>query len=180
MLRRILLITFVIVPAIFTTLSNAQETTGSSKKVLVIRQAKEDSSAAVAVEGFLEGDVFSAKVTVRIEEATPDISSILLVGPNIGRMGPTSIKSLYATTEVEEPYQTTTVGGFVSFGDQTKSRQLKGRVTRKLAEYRIPAGQIEPNGEYQLWVRRENQSQNGRVDTYRFDLTELPRCANSK
>jgi len=173
MLKKLLLPLIMVIMAYPAVISRAQGPE-DAKRILVIREAKEDPEAAVAVEGVLEEDIFKVRVTVRIERATPNIYSMLLVGPNIGRMSPDSIKSLYATLEKEEPYSTKRRGAFISFGDDAKSKQLKGRVSRKLAEYRIPADKIKPDGDYQLWIRVESSKQRGRIATYRFDLENFP------
>jgi hypothetical protein len=166
------------ITAVFIAITACALETDATERIRVIREAKEDSEAAVAVEGFTEKDIFSVKVTVRIEGATPNIYSVLLVGPNLGRMSPTSIESLYAVTEQEEPYQTIMRGAFISFGNDAKSKSLQGRVTRKRAEYRIPAGTIKPEGDYQIWVRVESSKKRGRITTYRFDLEEFPELFN--
>lgn len=146
----------------------------SAERIPVIRQATEDSELSVAVEGYLRGDIFEVKVSVRIVGATPAIESVLLVGPKIGRMGPVAIKTVYATEEEEVPYETATRGAFISFGTEPKNKKLKGRVARKLAKFRVSSDKILPDKKYRLWVKVENTKKRGRIRTYKFDLDELP------
>lgn len=152
---------------------------GEDTVIPVIRQAMEDQEAAVAVDGNLSEGAFQVKVTARIYDATPNIYSILLVGPNLGRLSPSAAKSLYATGEEEAPYETTTRGGLIDFGSKTKEKNLQGRVVRKLAKFTISPEQILPGKEYELWVRVESSASRGRISTYRFNLENFPELVNS-
>ena len=60
-----------------------------AEKVLVIRAAKEDLTAAVTVDGYLMGNLFDVKVSAWMQGETPKITNVLIVGPGVGQGRPT-------------------------------------------------------------------------------------------
>ena len=148
----------------------------SEEKVLVLRQAREERGGAAMVEVHLVGNVLEAKVSIRMFRTKPKIANVILVGPKIGRMSPTSIKEILATLEDEAPYETIKRGGFITFDENKKTKDLQGTVVRKMFKFKIPPEKIIPGGKYQLWVKSKEEGYNrrGKRLSYKFDLEKLP------
>ena len=138
--------------------------------LLVTRQAMQDSLAAVGIEAYLQDDIMQVKVTVKMKGTKPKIYDVLFEGKGIGRLSPIEIDQLYASTEEEPPYETTKRGGFISFGDKTEKKKLKGRTVRKLVSFRIPNEKILPDRTYFIIVKVEDTNKRGKVKRYRFGI----------
>ena len=89
-----------------------------------------------------------------------------------------TMKQLYATAEEEEPYETDKRGGFITFSEDSETKKLKGRTSRKLITFKIPPDKIMPEKKYDLKVKIEGSDKRGRTSTYRFELKGLYELIN--
>ena len=151
--------------------------TSASEKQLVIRQAKEDSKGAAAVEAYLDGDVMEVKASVRMTEGRPTVENVIIQGTKLGTIVPVTVKQIYASGQEEPPYETTTRGGFISFNPGAKSKRLKGGVSRKLATFNIPKDKIVPGGKYYIKVKINSAKQSagkpGKSTRFKFDISNI-------
>lgn len=146
----------------------------AQKRILVIREAKQHKETTAAVKAYLIDDVLEVTVIARMYATKPRIYNVIVVGPKLGRMSPTTRKTLVPTVEGEEPFPTTERGAFISFGERTKTKEAKGTLTEELLEFKLPPEKIRPGKKYQLWVRVESMQRGGEIEGFKFDLKDLP------
>jgi len=149
----------------------------AAHKELVIRQAMEDSKGAAAVEAYLEGNILEVKVSARMTGNRPSVENTTLNGPGIGVLIPDMVKTVYASLEEEAPYETSKIGGFISFVSNKSNKKLKGGVSRKLFTFVIPVDKIRENGKYYLRVKINSEKQKsgsaGKRTDFKFYLDDL-------
>ena len=145
---------------------------------LLLRQAQEDSKGAAAVEAYLDGNVLEVKVSVRMLEGRPTVDNVTLNGPKLGSLVPADIKQVYASIEKEPPYETIEKGGFISFDSETKSKNLKGGVSRKLVTFVIPKEKMLDGKQYYIRVKvnsaKQSSGKAGKSTDFKFYLDKLP------
>jgi len=112
-----------------------------------------------------------------VKRVRPSIENIILIGPGIGRLIPADIKQVYASAEVEPPYETAGRKGFISFGKNKATKKIKGGVTRKLATFVIPIEKIKKHKEYHIRVKVNSAKQvagsAGRSTSFNFDVSKI-------
>jgi hypothetical protein len=147
----------------------------SNKRILVIRQAKQDRKTTVAVEAYLINDILEVTVIARMYAAKPRIYNVILVGPKLGRISPKTRKTLLSTIEEEAPFPTSERRGFISFSKKTKNKKAKGTLTKELVKFEIPTEKIIPDRRYQLWIKVESMRKGGKIQGFKFNLENFPK-----
>ncbi len=175
MLMRILILLSVAVLLFVTAPLAFTEDNSGDNKILILREAKEDSKATVAVEAYLIEDILEVKVIARMEREKPRIYNVIVVGPKIGRVVSEAREVLFPAMENEEPFPTKEREGFLSFDDKKKDKEAKGTLTKELLRFKIPREKIIKGKRYQLWVKIESMKSGGKSNStsFKFDLENL-------
>ncbi|MBU1912407.1 MAG: hypothetical protein KKB22_02575 [Candidatus Omnitrophica bacterium] len=142
----------------------------SSEPIMVLREAKESGTNSAAVEAKLIDDIMEVKITARIYGSKPRIYNALIVGPKLGRLSIESKEVLTQTPGEEAPYPTTERKAFISFAPSSKTKALKGTLTRELVRFKIPKDRIVRGKIYKLWVQIESMQSGGSYRTFEFEL----------
>ncbi|MBN2120552.1 MAG: hypothetical protein JW734_05815 [Candidatus Omnitrophica bacterium] len=146
-----------------------------SERLLVIRQAKELKNTMVGVEAYLIEDVLEITVEARMRQERPKIIDVAFLGGGLRKIHYKSREVIPPSVEDEdaELYPVTKLDGLVMFGDRTKLKELKGKLTKELFKLRIPSDKIKPAKRYQLWVEVESPKATRNLK-FKFDLEDLP------
>lgn len=180
MKRTLFLITIIGVLAVAALFSYAQDEDVAGRNLL-IRQAKERQDTAVAVEAYLIGDILEVTIVAKMYAARPRIYNAILVGPRLGRISPKARQTLYPKAEDEELiFLTTDELGSIRFTKKTKQKEVKGTLTKELAQFKIPTDKIMPNKRYQLWIKVESMQGPGQRESFKFDLKNLSKLISEK
>ena len=146
----------------------------------VWREAVDIKGNIVAIDISLVGeDLLEAKVTGFMEQERPRLKNILLVGPGVGRLSPTTRKTILAGLEEDEPYPTRRSGLLVL--NQGSKRTAKGTLTRERCQFTLPLEKMREKiikkgkkAHYEFWVFLESSNRGGDFLRFKFDLDPLP------
>ena len=137
----------------------------------------------VTVEAYLSGDVLEAVVGARMPSERPKITGFYLTGPGLGKIH-------YASREVvppsiddqdEDPFPVTKVDGLIMFGDRTKEKTPKGRLTKEAFKLKVPGQKLKTGKRYELVIGVESREKAQRIPKFKFylkDLSELYQSNN--
>ena len=146
------------------------QTEDYSQEKLIIREGKQFKKNAVAVEGYLIGDIFEVKVEARMHAERPKIHSVFLKGAGIGRLSYTTREDVPVSIEEEDPYEVNTKRTMLS-RKKTKVKRLKGAVTKELFKFKLPTDKFVAGKPYQLWVEIISKTRGGGApQKFKFDL----------
>lgn len=159
--------------------SFSEEATEPKETIPVVREAVKIKEDIVAVDLSLAGEVLEAQVTGFMEQERPKLSNVLLVGPGVGRLSPTTRRTVRAGLDTEPPYPTRRSGFLVLH--QGSEREAKGTLTREHLQFILPLQKmretIEKKGgkaHYEFWVLLESATRGGKIIRFKFDLDKLP------
>ncbi|MFC1514594.1 hypothetical protein ACFL5X_01665 [Candidatus Omnitrophota bacterium] len=142
------------------------------EKILVVREGKQLKKTTVTVEGYLVDDILDVTVGVRMPSDRAKINKFYLTGPGLGKIH-------YAARTVvppsvddvdEEPFPVTKVDGMIMFGDRTREKTPKGRLTKESFQLKVPIDKIKPGKRYELVVDVESQEKAQRIPKFKFHL----------
>jgi len=146
----------------------------------VHREAIDIQGDIVAVETSLVGeDLLEAKVTGFMKQSRPRLENIVLMGPGVGRLSPTTRQVLRAGLEKDPPYPTKRSGLLVM--NQGSERTAEGALIRERCQYQLPLEKvreaIRKKGEkarYEFEVKMTSANRGGNFKRYEFSLETLP------
>ena len=146
----------------------------------VHREAINLQGDIVAVDISLVGEnLLEAKVTGFMKQTRPRLENVILTGPGIGRLAPTTRQVLRAGLEEDPPYPTKRSGLLVMH--QGSKQLAEGTLIRERFQYELPAEKmrqvIQKKGgksRYEFVVTMTSANRGGDFKRYTFDLEELP------
>ncbi len=155
----------------------------AEEPVPVWREAVDVQGSIVGVDVYYVGEnMLETKVIGFMQRTRPKLKSILVVGPGVGRLGPTTRKTLLAGLEKDPPFPTRHSGVIdMSEGSETVAG---GTLSRERIQHLLPVEEMREEIEklrkkgkdahYEYWVYMESQQRGGEVLRFKFDLDKLP------
>ena len=146
----------------------------------VHREAINIQGDIVAVDIFLVGeDLLEAKVTGFMKQTRPRLENVILMGPGVGRLAPTTRQVLRAGLEEDPPYPTKRSGLLVMH--QGSKQLAEGTLIRERFQYELPIEKmregIQKKGRkanYEFVVTMTSANRGGDFKRYTFELETLP------
>ena len=147
----------------------------------VHREAINIQGDIVAVEISVVGEeLLEAKVTGFMKQTRPRLENVILMGPAVGRLAPTTRQVLRAGLEEDPPYPTKRSGLLVM---KQGSKQLaEGTLIRERFQYELPVEKMRQvirkkggKAKYEFAVTMSSANRGGDFKRYTFDLEELPK-----
>lgn len=146
----------------------------------VHREAINIQGDVVAIDISLVGEeLLEAKVTGFMKQNRPRLENVILVGPGVGRLAPTTRQVLRAGLEQDPPYPTKR-SGLIAMNQGNEQLQ-QGTLIRELFQYQLPVEkmreQVRKKGgkaNYEFWVMMSSANRGGDFKRYTFELEALP------
>ena len=146
----------------------------------VHREAINIQGDIVAVDISLVGeDLLEAKVTGFMKQTRPRLENVILTGPAVGRLAPTTRQVLRAGLEQDPPYPTKRSGLLAM--NQGSKQLAEGTLIRELFQYQLPVdkmkNEIRKRGKratYEFVVTMASANRGGDFTRYTFELEKLP------
>ena len=146
----------------------------------VHREAINIQGDIVAVDLSLVGeDLLEAKVTGFMKQTRPRLENVILMGPAVGRLAPTTRQVLRAGLEHDPPYPTKRSGLLAM--NQGSKQLAEGTLIRELFQYQLPADKMKneirkkgKRAKYEFVVTMASANRGGDFTRYTFELEKLP------
>ena len=154
---------------------------GEKQVQAVHREAINIHGDIVAVDLSLVGeDLLEAKVTGFMKRSRPRLDNVILIGPAVGRLAPTTRQVVRAGLEQDPPYPTKRSGLLVM---KQGSKQLaEGTLIRERFQYELPAEKMRQairkkggKARYEFVVTMSSANRGGDFKRYTFELEALPK-----
>ena len=146
------------------------------------REAINIGGDIVAVDVSLVGkNLLEAKVTGFMKQTRPRLENVILMGPAVGRLAPTTRQVLRAGLEEDPPYPTKRSGLLVM--NQGSKQLAQGTLIREHFQFELPAEKIKQaiqkrggRVRYEILVTMSSANRGGDFKRYTFDLETLPQA----
>ena len=146
----------------------------------VHREAINMQGDIVAVDLSLVGEnLLEAKVTGFMKQTRPRLENVILMGPVVGRLAPTTREVLRAGLEEDPPYPTKRSGLLVM--NQGSKQLAEGTLIRERFQYELPVEKMRQairkkggKARYEFVVTMSSANRGGDFKRYTFDLEALP------
>ena len=147
----------------------------------VHREAINIQGDIVAVDISLVGeDLLEAKVTGFMKQTRPRLENVILTGPAVGRLAPTTRQVVRAGLEEDPPYPTKRSGLLVM--SQGSKQLAEGTLIRERFQYELPVEKMRQTlqkkggkARYEFVVIMSSANRGGDFKRYTFDLETLPK-----
>ncbi|MFH1355406.1 MAG: hypothetical protein ABIH19_04590 [Candidatus Omnitrophota bacterium] len=149
------------------------------KRILVIREAREYKDTTVGVEAYLVGYILEVEVSARVADYKPKIDNVLVVGPKLGRLSARTKEKLFTELGEEDPYLTKRDAGLLGTKEKKREKKAKGRLTRELHVFEIPAEKIKKDKRYDLRIRLQDGEVEGQYRKFEFELKDFPELVHN-
>ena len=153
---------------------------GEKQVQAVHREAINIQGDIVAVDISLIGeDLLEAKVTGFMKQTRPRLENVILTGPAVGRLAPTTRQVVRAGLEQDPPYPTKRSGLLVM--NQGSKQLAEGTLIRELFQYPLPVDKMKneirkkgKRAKYEFVVTMASANRGGDFTRYTFELEKLP------